>query len=368
MHAANAQHAKSGVLYFVEAFGGGVLEWLRCTANSLAQASIPVAIIHGRRPETPVNPGELFHPTVDLLSVPGWGNRSNVIRVLSSNIAAYLLLRNEIASRNPEVVHLHSTVAGVVGRLLPPLTSDLFYTPHAFAFLNPRTARPLRRCARALERIQSRRPIYCCVSRHEASIAASLGAREVVLVHNGIALPPLETGRLQKARSRPVVACIGRASLQRHADTVADLARQARTTLYFKWIGGGTESRRLRDAGVEVTGWLPRERAIQHLQEADIVLHLARFEGLPFALLEAMGSGLPIVASDISVLQEVVGDSAVLVRDVEETLSALHALAGDSARCVTLGCAARIRYLKEYTEEAMVRRMKDLYFGVDAFA
>lgn len=84
-----------------------------------------------------------------------------------------------------------------------------------------------------------------------------------------------------------------------------------------------------------------------YLRDADVFLMVSRSENLPVALLEAMASGLPCVATRVGGIPEVVGDSgaAILVQseDVKAIACALGELAGNEARRAAMGVSAKKR-------------------------
>jgi glycosyltransferase involved in cell wall biosynthesis len=103
------------------------------------------------------------------------------------------------------------------------------------------------------------------------------------------------------------------------------------------------------------------------LAAADLFVLPSRSEGLPLALVEAMGASLPIVASDVG------GISEVVTRDVEALLvppddpeclaAALASLLGDASRRAALGRAARVRATSAHSVESMGDRYEGLYRG-----
>ena len=107
--------------------------------------------------------------------------------------------------------------------------------------------------------------------------------------------------------------------------------------------------RRAREAGLEAqvvfAGLVPYERIPEELRGADVFALPSLQEGLPLSLLEAMASGLPVVASAVGGIPAVVrdGDDGFLVPagDVAALGAALVRLANDPVRRARLGEAAR---------------------------
>jgi glycosyltransferase involved in cell wall biosynthesis len=351
--------ADVAVVHVCEALGGGVLEVVLELANRTAERGVPTTLVHGRRPETPVSLGALVHPGVRIVEVPRWGVR-RPRTALAATFRAARAVRAE-ARRSPRgVVHVHSSFAGPVRLTLLPRGWRLVYSPHAYAFLNDSLPRAARIAARALEWVLGRRGRTLAVSRAEGEVASSLvGARRVVVVRNGVELPP-ET---EAPEGSPfVVTVAGRALHQRRPDLVAAVAESFRDAdIAVRWLGDGPARAELERAGVAVSGWLPRARVVEELARSHAVLHLSAFEGLPLALLEAMASGRPVVASDLPPIREVTGDAALLVRDADEAIAALRLLASDHELSADLGSRGRARVARLFTAASMVERTLAAY-------
>ena len=123
--------------------------------------------------------------------------------------------------------------------------------------------------------------------------------------------------------------------------------------------------RRARELGmngmIEFTGWLPHADVAQRLRCADLAvapfLHIEPFYFDPVKLLEYMAFGLPIVASDIERIAELLsfGQAGELVKpgDVSALASTMIALAGDEPRRLRLGSAAREIVERDFSRQAV---------------
>ena len=127
---------------------------------------------------------------------------------------------------------------------------------------------------------------------------------------------------------------LGRISPQKGPDffgSAAQLSRASALPLRWIWVGGGepADERKLRDAGAEVTGWLPRPQALGWLAGADVYVHTAAWEALPVSVLEAAALELPIVGRRIPVLESL---GVPLLCDSPEALVAAIAPLVDEGR------------------------------------
>jgi glycosyltransferase involved in cell wall biosynthesis len=132
---------------------------------------------------------------------------------------------------------------------------------------------------------------------------------------------------------------------------------------HFVWLGEG-EQRAVLSARVAALGLTRHVHlpGFQHdipdwLLATDLFAFPTHYEGLPFSLVEAMAAGLPVAASRVSSIPEILdnGESGVLVDNTAEAwTAAINALLADDALCETLGTHARLR-AGDFTEAAMTR-------------
>jgi glycosyltransferase involved in cell wall biosynthesis len=101
------------------------------------------------------------------------------------------------------------------------------------------------------------------------------------------------------------------------------------------------------------------------LDRAELLVHPVRWEGFGLVLLEAMLAGLPVVASRVSSVPEIVleGETGLLVPpdDPAALAAAVNALLGDPERTRVLGEAGRARAKAEFSVERMARETLAVY-------
>ena len=350
------------IIHLCEAFASGILKVVAALANETASRGIPTVVVHGHRPETPDELRSVFDPQVRLVPVVGWEEGFGWPSPVSL-VRAAAVLRGQLSEHRTGVLHMHSTHAGVVGRLVPTPGWKRFYTPHGYAFLNAGHPWFMRSLAVVTETVLARRAHTLACSRAEGAEAARLQYHgRVSVVQNG-----LDTEALRPVAPEPeerfVVAAVGRAAYQRRPDLFAELAVMLRdeVDVDLVWFGDGPEAARLRRAGVRVSGWLRPQEVAPALARTNVIVHFSAFEGLPIALLEAMTAGRAIVANDLPAIREVVGDTAVLVRTPSEAADAVRVLHADGERRKELALRARGRVQRLFTREAMVGRMLAAY-------
>lgn len=343
------------VLHVVEAFGGGVLEVVRILADRLVDLGAETAIAYGLRAETPDDVTSVLGPDVEAYPLP-WTSRS-----LPAQLRAAAALRRLHRQWHPDVVHLHSSFAGLVGAAVLRGRAPLIYTPHGYSFTMSSSHSLARSGFQLAERyVAARVSMIGAVSQWEAHLARTrTTAADVCTVENGI--PELDCppeAPLPPPSRRPVVIGMGRICDARRPPEAAAILAGVRPLAAVHWVGGAANPSD-RDAfarnRVPVTGWLPRDEALGHLRSASIYLHWAAWDAAaPLAVLEAFAYDVPVVGSDIPPLRCVLGEDQ-LASGVEEAVTRIERILGDTKLRRRILCHQR-RQRQAYGAERMARR------------
>jgi glycosyltransferase involved in cell wall biosynthesis len=220
-------------------------------------------------------------------------------RMLGGHLDRVRRVRDVVRELRPDVVHAHSSHAGVYARLaVSRHDTPLVYTPHCYAFERRDVAAPVRAAfwlAEALLAVNT--SAFAACSERERQLSAWPTRRaQRVLVPN--IAPAVTDYRRAERGPAPLVVGGGRLSPQKDPAYFLEAVRRLRaqrTALRAVWLGDGDPA--LRDAlaagGVEVSGWLPRAGTLALLGSADLYLHSARWEGFPVMVAEAAALGVP---------------------------------------------------------------------------
>ena len=284
------------VLHATEALGGGITSSILQLVASAHDMEHHLVYVARQEHETGA---DLRHHFASLSPATGLLNLSARLHQLSAEL-------------RPDVVHLHSSWAGLAGRLRPPHGPALAYSPHSYFFEQVNYPRLARIAAWAVERIlASRGDLTICVSPYEEQLARGLGSASAYMP-NTIAAPRDGEETLQRTRrvrddEKLTVLTIGRIAPQKDPSFLArvvQLVKQEKPHMRWVWVGDGDGRYRkpLETEGVEITGWIPREQALDALRQADLYLHTAAWEGNPMSLLEAAAMGVPVLARSIPAL------------------------------------------------------------------
>jgi glycosyltransferase involved in cell wall biosynthesis len=291
---------------------------------------------------------------------------------------AFRFLVRLFREEKPDLVHAHMPISGFLARLAAWWAGvpRIACTCHGFWFNNP--GNPARRAVGFLmEWIAARvTTVFLTVSDEEAQDARRLGlSRNAVAVHNGrdpaVFHPdPAARQRIRNELAVPddrvVIIVVSR--LVRHKGFPELAAAMHDVPDAELWVvGNRLESDRgddmervLRDAGlgsrIRLLGYRSDVAAL--LAAADIFVLPSHFEGLPMSVIEAMLTGLPVVATDIrGPREQVVPDVTGLLvppASVAPLAAALRRLTGDRAAREAMGDAGRTRALELFDEAKVV--------------
>jgi len=279
-----------------------------------------------------------------------------------------------ILNKHPvDIVHAHSSKAGMLARLAARFAKAglVVYSPHAFSFL---MRSPLRHAYWAVEKIAVRWTDYLlAVSESERDLALEIGFNRdrIRVICNGVELPPAPE---PLPAAPPVVGFFG--NLRDQKDPLIFLAACARVhatqpDVRFEICGAGALLENCRcfaaraGFGDAVTfhGWV--EDIQQVLQRISVFVSCSRYEGLSFALLEAMAAARPIVATRTHGNEEMIADGEngllVPINDAESTAHAILRLIRDPSLADQLGQSARQTIAENYSLANQLRLLTEFY-------
>jgi glycosyltransferase involved in cell wall biosynthesis len=297
------------------------------------------------------------------------------------DLLALWRLTRRLKALAPDIVHTHSSKAGILGRLAARRAGvpRVIHTPHVFAF-QMQVSAPLRRLYAAIERRAARwADTFVCVCRAEAmAVTETLGAPStaVALIPNGIDLPP-RPARKRKPHSL-TIGFAGRLVEQKGPDLLIEAiprVHQALPDARVVIVGRGEMEAALRARideleladMCEIRVPEPSQDLTPVVADFDLCVMPSRWEGMPYTLLEAMALGVPVVASFVGGIPEVITDgrNGLLVPpgDPAALAAAMARLGWDAGLRRRLGDAARETVSRNHSLKGMIHALSALYAG-----
>jgi glycosyltransferase involved in cell wall biosynthesis len=228
--------------------------------------------------------------------------------------------------------------------------------------------------------VSSRSAAIVTVSKHDEQLGRPVVSSRIPIrtIYNSVPDLPKEVsagGRVNTSRQVPRIVSVARLDDQKdHATLLEALSRID----YLGWelvlVGDGplaeTVKNLARESGlsdrVKFLGYCPA--VADELAKSDMFVLSSHYEGLPRSIIEAMRSSLPVVATAVGGVDELVldGVSGYLVerRDVSALASSIARLLVDPSRRRAFGTAGRERYLANHSFDMFVDRMEALYVAV----
>jgi len=291
-----------------------------------------------------------------------------------------------MAREGYEVVHTHSAKAGALGRLAAERagTPRVVHTFHGFPF-HQFQSRPRRAAYVGIERYLARRTdIFLAVGGAVAAEAVRRGIavpERIRVINPAIEQPAGPAGPAARAAARgrlgvpvgcKVVGTVGRADYQKAPETFVDaIAGLDRDDVYAVWIGDGPMrqemERRAARRGLEGRFLCAghRDDVPDLLPGLDVFAMASRYEGLPCAVAEAMAVGLPVVATAVNAVPDVVlpGETGLLVSPERprQLAAAINYLLNEPAEAARMATAGRLLIADKFAPSSLATVLEAAY-------
>jgi glycosyltransferase involved in cell wall biosynthesis len=351
----NRMASRLRVLHVTECIHGGVETYLKSVIPAQQKKYATVKLITNAM---------VHWLDQDNQRIFGDGRRS--IKNLWQLISA---LNQELSSNDYDIVHLHSSFAGIVGRLVLLFRSKLkvIYCSHGWAYDIP-TSR-FKSLYRGIESVLSELSHgVVCISQHEYNIA--VGSKDKrYLVPNGIVdnfeqLTPLPTVKN--------LLFVGRLDEQKGVDLLLRAYQNHPFSFDLTIVGnavhGNTDYADVQHPSIHFKGWLSGDDLINEYRRASAVIVPSRWEGFGLVAVESMSASRPIITSGVGGLYDLTVESnGILFRGYDELVQALERFEElDIDEMESLSVAAREAYLAKYTDTILNNNLVSVYEAVMA--
>lgn len=278
---------KKKVLHIVEAFGGGIFSFLVDLINNTSD-EYEIVVAYAIREQTPENFKEKFPDNVKFIRV------ENFVRSISikKDIQAFGEIKKIIKEEKPQIIHLHSSKAGFIGRMATiGNKAKVLYNPHGFSFLMQDCSK-IKRCLywliEKIGTIKHATIIGCSQGEYKEALKIS---KNSININNGINIKEIDkiVGKTKKTINFENLSfCTsGRIGYQKNPKLFNEIAEKFPNNR-FVWIGDGELRNELTSSNIEITGWKKRDEVLKLVNDCDVFLLTSLWEGLPISLLEAM--------------------------------------------------------------------------------
>lgn len=303
-----------------------------------------------------------------------WRNNKNIKGVLTIpyrrfSLEALLHMRGYIKTNGITIVHSHGNGAGLYSRLLKLLCPKIKII-HTFHGITKNYNSWYKYIANLIigKGLKYLTNEFILVSNGEKQLGIQLGfinPKTSHVIYNGIN----DTGIKQfRQTSKLNIITLSRFDYQKNMDLAFSIAKHFKTNehIIFTWVGDGEDFQRLKELSqkerinINFIGF--SNNPIKYMKEADIYLSTSRFEGLPYALIEAASVGLPIIATNVEGNNECIKDKVTgfLFYNIEEGVSYIKQLQNDKIR-EEMGKQSRKFFFENFTIEKMINKIISIY-------
>lgn len=349
------------IVHVMECFAGGTFNFLVDLTGELSNEE-HIVIYGTNRENTPKNFKELFNKNVKFIE---WKTAQREMKPLKDIKALWELYTILKKIDNIDIIHLHSSKAGFLGRIgsfLLDKSSRTIYTPHAISFLRLDVSPKKRKIFIWMEKFASffgGKIVACSQSEKEA--IEEQGIKNVTFINNGI--KPLQIEKKVNTSNKMTIISVGRLSIQKNPKLFNDIALEFNDNpnVQFIWCGDGELKSELTSPNIKCTGWIERKELENYLASADIYLSTSLWEGLPLSVLEAMSIGLPVVLSDCVGNKDLVEDNGFLYSKKNEACNILKDLIKNNKKIIFYSDKSKKIFLRKFELKLMQKQYYFLY-------
>ncbi|MFJ5767221.1 glycosyltransferase family 4 protein [Lysinibacillus sp. NPDC093210] len=348
---------------------GGAQKHVEALAIKLKQDAHKVTIVTGYYD---ASLWRLQDEQIDVISIPAMQRAIH----LTKDIQALWQLRAAFKKIQPDVIATHSSKAGAIGRIIGGLLRiPTIFTAHSWSFTEG-VPQKKQLMYRQLEKtVQPLTTKIITVSDYDRKLALTKGiapAHKLQTVHNGIEQLEKKIAPNRAKNEHPQIVMVARFEVPKRQDLLLEaLMELSDIPWHLQFIGDGSLRPQLesyvKDKGfservtflgnqLDVTKWLAQSR---------IFALLSDWEGLPISIIEAMRAGLPIIATNVGGVNELVTDKEngfLIARDDSSLLKKrLRQLLMDETLCEKMGDISERRFLRDFTFIPMYQKTLSIY-------
>ena len=350
------------ILHITECLGSGVLNYIK-NATKWQVEDYNVVVAYSTRPETPTNFMEQFDNRIKFIFVDGFTREIKI----KCDIKAFWSIKKIVKEISPDIIHLHSTKAGIIGRWAVDCKKyKVLYSPHAYSFLMMNCSNTKRNFYRFIEKISNKTNCLTIADVQGELEASRSVTKNAICSPNGI--NPVEMDSIiDQAKeyieefNKVTICMLGKVVEQKNPYLFNEIAKEF-PNIDFIWIGTGPLENELTSKNIKVTGWLDRVHAIAKILSSDFFLFPSAWESLSIALLEVMYTGKVCIVSDCDGNRDVIINkkNGYVCSKKEDYINAIKTLLENPQLSIEYGDAAKNDIVNIYNVNEMEKKYKSL--------
>lgn len=359
------------VVHFAEYASGGVATYIKNLVNSqIDNSDISKVTIYCSENNSDFDTLNFNDEKVNVIPYTYKRGIIGIFKILS--------MKKVIMDTSPDVVHLHSTFAGLIrfSFMFSKKKNRLLYCAHGWSF-NKKTTKIRLALYKTLEKFLSN---FCYkiinISNYDSESANFIGQHKMITVRNSI--PDMDIQEVHKSTNNKFrkILFVGRLDFQKGIDILIQVMNKhfKDESIQLTVVGNAVLADSLsvnmaNTNNIKFVGWRSQRDVLQLLSETDALVMPSRWEGLPITALEAMRESKMIIASDADAIPEVVIDNynGILFHtgsgsSLNEAITKFLLMSPESI--ITFGKNGRKEYLTNFNYNKMLNKINELYLEV----
>lgn len=288
-----------------------------------------------------------------------------------------------VKSEKPEIIHAHSAKGGVIGRIVGYLLGiTVLYTPQAFSYLSA-CNKIKRNLFLLIEKSLTFKNSYLLASSTSEMVRAINEVqykKENVLLFDNSINPIENTDGLTIHKTWPVdyICTVGRPSYQKNIELMIQVLNEVRKEkdIHLVIMGVGHHSDKLEDVkklieklklnnSVTLIDWTERQNIFHIIDNSKFYISTARYEGLPYSVIEAMALSKPCVVSDCDGNRDLIQNdyNGFVVKDenISEFSERIKLLLNDDSLLRKLSKNAKECFNENYNIQKNIKKLEEIY-------
>ncbi|WP_221583752.1 glycosyltransferase family 4 protein [Microbacterium sp. G2-8] len=204
-----------------------------------------------------------------------------------------------------------------------------------------------------------------CLTDPTVNELQALGVTNVTLIPNAVSADQLTADETPMA-DRMITVFVGEVSRRKGVDVLLDAWRSVSATYpgaRLEVYGGPVDVDVPSGGAIATHGRRPRDEVRQAVRSARLLVLPSRAEAFPMAILEAMAAGIPVVATDVGQVRDMIDDDELVVpaEDAEQLAQAMASLYADGARAEAAAVRNEARYARLFSPRVVAEKYEVLY-------
>lgn len=355
------------ILHITEPFGGGTASVIIHLTKHLSNHQH--IVFHGeQRPDASTEQVQKRFPAA--VKFEAWKYAQREISPWK-DILAFIALWQFIKKTPHDIIHLHASKAGFLGRILAWLwgKKNVVYTSHGAAFVRQDISENKRKQYVWLEKIASKLSgVVVCCSDSELKAYQQYNI-PVVCIYNGTDIKPAPKQRNIPNQELRIVTT-GRITMPKNPSLFNAIAETfiADKNIQFIWVGDGELRHEITSPNIEITGWKSSSEVEEILLSADLYISTSLWEGLPLSVLEAMNLAMPLLLSNCMGNRDLVSQeqNGYLFDSAQQAIEKINFLKTNRNMLLPLGLQSRLLCEQNFDIKKICLQYQQLYYKIIA--